>query len=106
MLTATILAIFYIPFFFVLVRRGVRDGVDDVRERIAPAQGGAGMRRAAALLALLATACATMEPHYVRPDPAIPASWPVGDPYLRQAEAALPGRHLQRQSSAIRGCRR
>ncbi len=27
MLTATLLAIFYIPFFFVLVRRGVRDGV-------------------------------------------------------------------------------
>jgi multidrug efflux pump len=34
MLTATILAIFYIPFFFVLVRRGVRDGVRLVRERI------------------------------------------------------------------------
>ena len=33
MLTATILAIFYIPFFFVLVRRGVRDGVKVVRER-------------------------------------------------------------------------
>ena len=27
MLTATILAIFYIPLFFVLVRRGVRDGL-------------------------------------------------------------------------------
>ncbi len=34
MLTATILAIFYIPFFFVLVRRGVRDGVKAVRERL------------------------------------------------------------------------
>lgn len=34
MLTATILAIFYIPFFFVLVRRGVRDGVKVVRERL------------------------------------------------------------------------
>ena len=33
MLTATILAIFYIPFFFVLVRRGVRDGLKAVRER-------------------------------------------------------------------------
>jgi multidrug efflux system outer membrane protein len=31
-----------------------------------------------------------MEPKYVRPDPAIPASWPVGDPYLAQAEAGLP----------------
>jgi multidrug efflux pump len=34
MLTATILAIFYIPFFFVLVRRGVRDGMVVIRERI------------------------------------------------------------------------
>jgi multidrug efflux pump len=34
MLTATILAIFYIPFFFVLVRRGVRDGIKAVRERL------------------------------------------------------------------------
>jgi multidrug efflux pump len=33
MLTATILAIFYIPLFFVLVRRGVRDGLKAVRER-------------------------------------------------------------------------
>src|SRR5260221_13313537 len=31
-----------------------------------------------------------MEPQYVRPDPAIPASWPVGDPYLAQAEVGLP----------------
>jgi multidrug efflux pump len=34
MLTATILAIFYIPFFYVLVRRGVRDGIVVIRERI------------------------------------------------------------------------
>ena len=34
MLTATILAIFYIPLFFVLVRRGVRDGLVVIRERI------------------------------------------------------------------------
>jgi multidrug efflux pump len=34
MLTATILAIFYIPFFFVLVRRGVRDGLKAIRERM------------------------------------------------------------------------
>ena len=34
MLTATILAIFYIPFFFVLVRRGVRDGMAVIRERL------------------------------------------------------------------------
>jgi len=35
MLTATILAIFYIPLFFVLVRRGVRDGLKTIRARIA-----------------------------------------------------------------------
>ena len=48
------------------------------------------MRRAAALLALLATGCASMAPPNKRPDPAIPVSWPVGDSYLRQSEAALP----------------
>lgn len=36
MLTATILAIFYIPLFFVLVRRGVRDGLKALRERRKP----------------------------------------------------------------------
>ncbi|MBC2666422.1 multidrug efflux RND transporter permease subunit [Novosphingobium flavum] len=35
MLTATILAVFYIPLFFVLVRRGVRDGLKAVRGRLA-----------------------------------------------------------------------
>ncbi|HET9812650.1 MAG TPA: efflux RND transporter permease subunit, partial [Sphingomicrobium sp.] len=34
MLTATILAIFYIPLFYVLVRRGVRDGLVIIRERL------------------------------------------------------------------------
>jgi multidrug efflux pump len=34
MLTATILAVFYIPLFFVLVRRGVRDGLASIRERM------------------------------------------------------------------------
>ena len=34
MLTATLLAIFYIPLFFVLVRRTTRDAVKSVRERI------------------------------------------------------------------------
>ena len=34
MLTATILAVFYIPLFYVLVRRGVRDGIRIIRERI------------------------------------------------------------------------
>lgn len=48
------------------------------------------MKRAITLVALLATACTTMEPKYARPNPAIPASWPVGDPYLAQAEVGLP----------------
>jgi multidrug efflux pump len=34
MLTATILALFYIPLFYVLVRRGVRDGIRVIREHI------------------------------------------------------------------------
>jgi Cation/multidrug efflux pump len=34
MLTATLLAVFYIPLFFVLVRRSVRDGIKAVRERL------------------------------------------------------------------------
>ncbi len=34
MLTATILAIFYIPLFYVLVRRGARDGIKLIRERL------------------------------------------------------------------------
>ena len=48
------------------------------------------MKRAVSLLGLLSTACATMEPAYQRPDPAIPASWPIGDPYLVQVEVGLP----------------
>lgn len=48
------------------------------------------MRRTVALLALATTACTSMEPKYARPDPAIPASWPVGDPYLVAAEIGLP----------------
>lgn len=48
------------------------------------------MRKLAPLTALLLAGCMTMEPAYVRPDPAIPVSWPAGDTYLRQSEAALP----------------
>jgi len=35
MLTATILAVFYIPMFFVIVRRGVRDGLARLKARMA-----------------------------------------------------------------------
>ena len=48
------------------------------------------MKRFVAVLALMATACATMEPKLGRADPAIPPSWPAGSPSLLQAEAALP----------------
>jgi multidrug efflux system outer membrane protein len=48
------------------------------------------VKRGAALLAILATSCATMEPKLGQPDPAIPVSWPVGSPYVAQAEAGLP----------------
>ena len=48
------------------------------------------MKRAVALIALLSTSCATMEPKLNRADPAIPTSWPVGSPVLAQSEATLP----------------
>jgi multidrug efflux system outer membrane protein len=48
------------------------------------------MKRSTAFLALIATGCMSIEPRYAPPAPAIPPSWPAGDPYLRQAEAALP----------------
>lgn len=48
------------------------------------------MRKLAPLAALLLAGCMSMEPAYVRPDPAVPASWPAGDAYLRRSEAELP----------------
>ena len=48
------------------------------------------MRKLTAFVTLLAAGCTTMEPAYVRPDPAVPASWPAGDPYLLHSEAVLP----------------
>ncbi|MDB5702922.1 MAG: transporter [Sphingomonas bacterium] len=48
------------------------------------------MKRMTPLVALALAGCMSMEPPYVRPDPAIPASWPAGDAYLRQSEATLP----------------
>jgi multidrug efflux system outer membrane protein len=47
-------------------------------------------RRLFALLCTGALTACTLEPHYVRPEPAVPPSWPVGDAYLRSTEAALP----------------
>lgn len=42
MLTATVLAVFYIPLFFVLVRRGVRDGIKGLKRGADPSDGGNG----------------------------------------------------------------
>ncbi len=47
------------------------------------------MKRAVILAALLASGC-SLAPKDVRPELPVPASWPVGDAYLRQEEAALP----------------
>jgi multidrug efflux system outer membrane protein len=44
----------------------------------------------AALIAVTALAGCNLMPRYQRPAPAIPASWPAGDAYLRASEASLP----------------
>ena len=48
------------------------------------------MRRIAPLLAVTALSACSLAPQYDRPATPVPASWPVGDAYLRQSEAALP----------------
>jgi multidrug efflux system outer membrane protein len=47
------------------------------------------MRKAVLLIGAALAGC-SMAPHYVRPEAPVPPSWPVGDAYLRQSEAALP----------------
>jgi len=46
--------------------------------------------RGAILAATLLAGC-TLEPRYRRPDAPVPPSWPAGDAYLQQDDAALPG---------------
>jgi outer membrane protein, multidrug efflux system len=53
------------------------------------------MRPLALLVPALLLAGCSMEPKYVRPDLPVPSSWPAGDAYLAQSEAALP-RHAWR----------
>ncbi|UVO52041.1 efflux transporter outer membrane subunit [Sphingomonas sp. SUN019] len=48
------------------------------------------MRRLALLLTTAALSGCSLAPKYVRPELPVPPSWPVGDAYLRQSEAALP----------------
>ncbi len=113
MLTATALAIFFVPLAFVLVRklfkaqgrarrraRGRRrrparsprfPGIaGSARAAAAAGAGVGGMIRRWPLLALTALAACSLDPHYSRPAPAVPPSWPVGNAYLKQEEAALP----------------
>jgi multidrug efflux system outer membrane protein len=48
------------------------------------------IRRLLLAAAPTALAACSMAPKYERPAPPVPPSWPVGDAYLRQSEAALP----------------
>ncbi|MBS0516420.1 MAG: efflux transporter outer membrane subunit [Proteobacteria bacterium] len=48
------------------------------------------MRRVVSALLIASLSACSMVPHYERPAPPVPASWPVGDAYLRQSEASLP----------------
>ena len=41
-----------------------------------------------ALAACVILSACSLAPRYERPAPPVPASWPVGDAYLRQSEAA------------------
>jgi len=47
-------------------------------------------RAVGAIACLAALGACSLEPHYERPAPAVPASWPAGDAYLRASEASLP----------------
>ncbi len=91
MLTATILAIFYIPLFFVLVRRTTRDALQRAPSSPprTPSAGGKRMSKTALLLTAALAGC-SIAPKYARPEAPVPPSWPVGDAYLRANEAALP----------------
>ncbi|WP_256046848.1 efflux transporter outer membrane subunit, partial [Xanthomonas translucens] len=51
---------------------------------------GAGLMRAVALIAAGMLSACSLAPAYVRPASPIPPSWPAGDAYLAQREAALP----------------
>ncbi len=48
------------------------------------------MRRGSPLLAALSLGACSLNPKYSAPVPAVPASWPIGDPALKASEADLP----------------
>jgi multidrug efflux system outer membrane protein len=53
------------------------------------------MRRPFGLLLVTALSACSMEPKYTRTELPVPSSWPIGDAYLRQSEAALPSYRWQ-----------
>jgi multidrug efflux system outer membrane protein len=48
------------------------------------------MKRALTTALIASLSACSMVPPYQRPAPPVPPSWPIGDAYLRQSEAALP----------------
>ena len=48
------------------------------------------MIRASSLIAALLLGACSLEPKFIAPLPAVPASWPVGNPVLKASEASLP----------------
>ena len=108
MLTATLLAIFYIPLFFVLVRRGVRDGLAAASRalpRVAPERRN-GMRRATATHRLVSLTRLLDGPPITR-GPLAGAAVLAGRRRLSAAERGGASRAIPIATcSAIRGCRR
>ena len=110
MLTATLLAIFYIPLFFVLVRRGTRDGLQGAARPVRRAAPGRRRplepaRRSPAAGARRSAGC-SLAPDYARPAPPVPQSWPAGDAYLAPDRGGAARASPTATCSAIRGCRR
>ena len=107
MLAATLLAIFYIPLLFVIVRSGFREWTAGAAQPVPAAKHGGGMRRAAALLAAtLALEACSLAPDYVRPAP--PVAGVAGrsaTPISRRARQRCRSCPTAR-SSAILACRR
>jgi outer membrane protein, multidrug efflux system len=48
------------------------------------------MRRTVSLMIVLSLGACSMDPHLGPVPVPVPASWPIGDAYLRQSEAPLP----------------
>ena len=91
MLTATMLAVFYIPLFFVIVRRTTRDTLKKLHlDEHPPAATEGGAHESGALIALALLSGCSMAPNMCsQPCPCRHhGRWAM--PILRQTEAALP----------------